>query len=136
MEGFVRIRPGKEVTVRRAVEKMPRPRQTRVKKALARDMKKREAGKSSACPFLKKNHACMVYAVCPFACRRVYSLHVCTPANPPRLHSQVMERAAETVTALQRQDINGYTGHLSYILHMLDAPRFMRTYLAGESKPE
>jgi hypothetical protein len=103
---------------------------------LARDRKKSEAGKSSACPFLQKNKACMIYPVRPFACRRVYSLHVCTQENPPQLHRQVMERAAETVKALQRQDLNGYSGHLTYILHMLDAPRFMRTYLAGESKPE
>ena len=47
-----------------------------------------------------------------------------------------MERAQETVTALQRLDHNGYSGHLSYIQHMLDATRFRRTYLAGESKPE
>jgi len=78
----------------------------------------------------------MIYPVRPFACRRVYSLHVCTKEKPPQLHRQVMERAAETVKALQRLDLNGYSGHLSYILHMLEAPRFMQTYLAGESKPE
>lgn len=78
----------------------------------------------------------MIYAVRPFACRRVYSLHVCTKEMPPQLHRRVMERAAETVATLQRLDRNGYTGHLSYILHMLDAPRFTQTYLKGESKPE
>jgi len=124
------------VIIRQAIEKMPRSRQTQVKKALARDMKKREAGKSYVCPFLQKNRACMIYPERPFACRRVYSLHVCTEEKPPQLHRQVMERAAETVKALQRQDLNGYSGHLSYILHMLEAPRFMQTYMAGESKPE
>lgn len=122
--------------IRNAMDRMPRSRQTQIKKGLARDMKKREAGQSSACAFLQKNSACMIYRVRPFACRRVYSLHVCTLENPPRLHRQVMERAQETVTALQRVDHNGYSGHLSYILHMLDAPRFRQTYLAGESKPE
>jgi hypothetical protein len=47
-----------------------------------------------------------------------------------------MERAAETVKALQHLDLNGYSGHLSYILHMLETPRFRQTYLAGGSKPE
>jgi hypothetical protein len=119
-----------------AVGQMPRPRQTKLKKALARDMKKREQGKSSACAFLQKNSACMIYPSRPFACRRVYSLHICTREKPPQLHRQVIERAAETVTALQRLDHNGYSGHLSYILHMLEAPRFMQTYQAGKSKPE
>jgi len=72
------------VIIRDAIGRMPRPRQTQVKKALAWDMKKRETGQQSACAFLH----------------------------------------------------NGYSGHLSYILHMLDTPRFMQTYLAGESKPE
>ena len=134
--GSIDITTMEGLIIRRAVDKMPRSRQTQVKKMLARDRKKREAGKSSACPFLQKNKACMIYPVRPFACRRVYSLHVCTKENPPQLHRQVMERAAETVKDLQRLDLNGYSGHLTYILHMLDAPRFMQTYLAGESKPE
>jgi len=134
--GRIDITTMEGLVIRQAVGKMPRSRQTQVKKALARDMKKREDGMSLACPFLQKNRACMIYPVRPFACRRVYSLHVCTKEKPPQLHSQVMERAAETVKALQRLDLNGYSGHLSYILHMLEAPRFMQTYLAGESKPE
>lgn len=134
--GRIDITTMEGLIIRKTIGWMPRSRQTHIKKLLARDMKKREAGKSSACPFLQKNNACMIYAVRPFACRRVYSLHVCTKEMPPQLHRQVMERAAETVTTLQRLDHNGYSGHLSYILHMLDAPKFMQTYLKGESKPE
>lgn len=124
------------LVVRQAIGRMPRPRQASVKKSLARDMKKREAGQLSPCVFLQKNNTCMIYPVRPFACRRVYSLHVCTPKSPPHLHRQAMARANETVKALQRLDLNGYSGHLSFILHMLDAPRFMQTYMAGESRPE
>ena len=134
--GRIDITTMEGLIIGRAVDRMPRPRQTAVKKALAGDMRKRQAGKSSACPFLQKNRACMIYPVRPFACRRVYSLHVCTQENPPQLHRQVMERAAAAVKALQRLDINGYSGHLSYILHMLSAPRFMHTYAKGQSKPE
>jgi len=134
--GNIDITTMEGLIIREAISQMPRPRQIKVKKALARDMKKHEARASSACAFLQKNSACMIYPVRPFACRRVYSLHVCTREKPPQLHRQVMERAAETVTALQRLDHNGYSGHLSYILHMLEAPRFMQTYMAGKSKPE
>lgn len=134
--GNIDITTMEGLIIRKAISQMPRPLQTNVKKALARDMKKHEAGTSSACAFLQKNSACMIYPVRPFACRRVYSLHVCTREKPPQLHRQVMERATETVIALQRLDHNGYSGHLSYILHILEAPRFMQTYQAGESKPE
>ena len=134
--GRIDITTMEGLIIRRAINKMPRSRQTQVKKALARDMKKREAGQPSACAFLQKNSACMIYTERPFACRRVYSLHVCSKEKPPQLHRQSMACAAETVKALQRLDHNGYSGHLSYILHMLEAPRFRQTYLAGESKPE
>lgn len=134
--GHIDITSMEGLLIRDAIGRMPRSRQTQVKKALARDMKKREAGQPSVCAFLQKNSACMIYPARPFACRRVYSLHICTEDKPPQLHRQVMERAQETVTALQRLDHSGYSGHLSYLLHMLDSPMFMQTYLAGESKPE
>jgi len=118
------------------IQRMPRARQTSVKKALKQDMKRREAGRPSACPFLMKTRACMIYAIRPFACRRIYSLHRCSKEQPPLISRQVMVLAAEAIKALQRLDDTGYAGHLSYILHMLDAPRFLATYRAGEFKPE
>jgi hypothetical protein len=122
--------------IRDAVARMPRARQTSVKKAMIRDLKKREAGGIAACPFLMKNKACMIYAVRPFACRRIYSLHRCSRDNPPLLSRRVVAQAQKVITALQRLDENGYTGHISFILHMLDAPAFRATYLAGKFKPE
>ena len=47
-----------------------------------------------------------------------------------------MTMAQKTIAALQRLDGKGYSGHLSYILHMLEAPRFLATYQAGDCKPE
>ena len=116
--------------------KMPRARQTNIKKALARDMKKRRAGGISPCPFLLKTRACMIYAIRPFACRRIYSLHVCTTEKPAQIHRRVMSLARESIRSLQRLDENGYSGHISYILHLLEAPKFRNTYLSGDFKPE
>jgi hypothetical protein len=124
------------LNIRRALEGLPRSRRLALEKALKQELKKREAGVAAPCPFLMKNHACMIYAVRPFACRRIYSLYPCSQAQPPRLSRQVMELAGQAIAALQRLDANGYTGHISYILHMLDAPRFLETYLAGDFKPE
>jgi hypothetical protein len=118
------------------IAKMPRARQTSIKKALMRDMKKREAGMPSACPFLMKNKACMIYAVRPLACRRIYSLRPCSRKNPPLLSRRVMDCAQKALKALQRLDETGYTGHLSFILHMLDSTGLLATYLAGDFKPE
>lgn len=88
------------------------------------------------CPFLMKNNACMIYEVRPFSCRRIYSAHVCSRENPPVVNRQVMEAADRSIKELQRLDIIGYTGHLSYILYMLSSPAFLNTYKKGEFKPE
>jgi len=122
--------------IRERIASLPRARQVSLKKALKRDLQKREAGRPSPCPFLMKTRACLIYPIRPFACRRIYSLHRCSGEQPPLLSRQVMAMADDTIAALQRLDANGYSGHLSYILHMLDAPRFLSVYQAGDFKPE
>ena len=47
-----------------------------------------------------------------------------------------MDLGDAAIRALQTLDHTGYSGHLSYILHMLDTPAFLNVYLAGEHKPE
>ncbi|MCP4372334.1 MAG: hypothetical protein GY797_30155 [Deltaproteobacteria bacterium] len=78
----------------------------------------------------------MIYEIRPFSCRRVYSVHVCNPKHPPMLSRQVMKMAENPIEELQILDDTGYSGHLTYIVHMLNAPKFLSTYLAGEHKPE
>lgn len=134
--GTIDITTLEGLRIREAVGRMLRSRQTDIKKVLAREMKKREAGTVAPCPFLGKNKGCMIYEARPFACRRVYSLHRCSSQKPPLLSHQYMELSRKALAQLQRLDENGYTGHISYVLHMLDAPRFLETYLAGDYKPE
>ncbi|BBO87302.1 YkgJ family cysteine cluster protein [Desulfosarcina ovata] len=124
------------LVIRDRIAIMPRQRQVSIKKALAADMKRRERKLASACPFLMKNRACMIYAARPFACRRIYSLKVCSHDQHPLLSRQVMDLGAEAIRALQRLDDTGYSGHLAFILHMLDTPAFLNVYLAGEYRPE
>jgi len=118
------------------VRSLIRPQQVKVNKALAADLKKKEKGQRSTCPFLMKNKACMIYEIRPFSCRRIYSVHLCHPEHPPILNRQVIKLAEKTIEELQILDRTGYSGHLSYIMHMLNAPKFLSTYLAGEHKPE
>lgn len=134
--GSIDITTLEGLVIRETLGRMPRARQAAIRKALERDMKKREEGAGSACPFLAKNESCAIYEVRPFACRRIYSLHRCSAEKPPVLSRRVMDAGQRTITALQRLDANGYSGHLSFVLHMLEAPRFRETYLSGAFRPE
>lgn len=134
--GSIHITTLEGLVIRDRIAVMPRPRQVAVKKALAADMKRREQQKPSACPFLMKNRICMIYDRRPFACRRIYSLKVCSRDQHPLLSRQVMQKGDEIIRALQLLDDSGYSGHLSYILRMLDTPAFIATYLAGQYRPE
>ena len=134
--GSIHITTLEGIVIRETIGKMPRPRQIQLEKTLAKDMRRREKSQRSVCPFLMKNKACMIYAVRPFACRRIYSLKTCNQNQPPVLNRRVMEMGKKTIRDLQLLDDHGYSGHISYILHMLDAPRFLAVYLASEHKPE
>ena len=134
--GSIHITTLEGLAIQNAMTGLAKPQRSKVKKALEKEMKRREKGLSSPCAFLMKNKACMIYDARPFACRRIYSLEICSREKPPILSRHVMEMGENTIKSLQRLDETGYSGHLSYILHMLDAPRFLETYLAGAFKPE
>jgi len=134
--GSIDITTLEGLVIQKKVRSLLRPQQVKVNKALAVDLKKKEKGQRSACPFLMKNKACMIYEIRPFSCRRIYSVHVCNKDNPPMLSRQVIKIAEKTIRELQILDDTGYSGHISYIMHMLKTPKFLSTYLAGEHKPE
>jgi hypothetical protein len=134
--GSIDITTLEGLVIRERIARLPRGRQVAVKKALAADMKRREGNQPSACPLLMRSRACMIYDQRPFACRRIYSLKVCSPDQHPVLSKQVMVLGDDTIRKLQQLDDTGYSGHLAYILHMLDTPAFLSTYLAGEHRPE
>ena len=134
--GSIHITTLEGMVIQDCIQGLPRNRQVTVKKALAADIKRRERNQPSACPLLMKNRACMIYEHRPFACRRIYSLKTCSPNQHPELSKKVMELGDVAIRALQELDDNGYSGHLSYILHMLETPAFAETYLDGEYRPE
>ena len=134
--GTIDITTLEAMAIRDALTRLPRSRQIGLKKSLATDMKRRLAGKPSACPFLMKSLVCDIYAVRPFSCRRIYSMHRCSREAPPVVSRQAMAAAAASIGALQRLDDTGYSGHLSIVLFMLDQPRFLDTYRAGAFRPE
>lgn len=46
-----------------------------------------------------------------------------------------MAQATNAITALPRLDANGYSGHLSFLLHLRDTPRFLASYRSGDFRP-
>ncbi len=70
----------------------------------------------------------------PFSCRQLYSLRPCEEKGPT-VHRQAAALAKETVQKIQRLDDTGYSGHLTYILTLLDDNCFRRLYLAGGFDP-
>ena len=134
--GSIHITTLEGLAIRYVLNRLPATQNKRVRKLLAKDMNRRQKDQPSECPFLMKNKACMIYDHRPFICRRIYSHKTCSPNQPPVLHRQVIKMGDETICQLQRLDDTGYSGHLSYVLHMLDTPQFLKTYRNGQFKPE
>jgi len=82
------------------------------------------------CAFLDDEQACTVYPVRPFSCRRLYSVKTCGEQGPV-IHRRAMALASRTIEILQDLDPAGYSGHLSFILHLLEKQEFRRAYLQG-----
>ena len=86
------------------------------------------------CAFLDEEKACTVYPVRPFSCRRLYSVKTCGEQGPV-IHRRAMALAAQTIHALQDLDPAGCSGHVSFILHLLDKVEFRRVYHQGLWNP-
>ena len=112
----------------------PRPLRVKLAKKLARNRRAKERGQAPRCPFLLANDTCRIYPVRPFSCRQLYSLAPCA-GKGPTVHRRAVERVRAAVCELQALDDTGYSGHLSYILHMLDSADFRRLYLSGGFDP-
>ena len=62
----------------------------------------------------------------------------CTPVPGkihPMLNRQYLALAEETLAHLQRLDENGYSGHISYILHMLMRRSFWKLTFPEHTSP-
>jgi len=70
----------------------------------------------------------------PFSCRQLYSLLKCD-GRGPTVHRQAVELTEKTVQSLQRLDSTGYSGHISFIIHLLEKQEFRDFYLAGGLNP-
>jgi hypothetical protein len=106
-----------------------------IKNRLAKNKSEREEKKLSRCAFLDANKRCIIYDIRPFSCRQLYSVKRCNGA-PPTIHRQAVELAKQIREKIQQLDAKGYSGHISYILYLLDDKRFRKRYLSGKSEPK
>ena len=116
------------------IEALDKQDQIDIRKKIAKNMKKREKRSITRCPFLKKDNTCRIYTIRPFSCRQLYSLRKGTDSGP-MVHRQAVELAKQTVNKLQQLDATGYSGHISYILHLIAAPDFRTLYTSGGFNP-
>ncbi len=119
--GNVDITTLEGVIIRDRMSRFNRSVQRKIRTKLARNMAEREKGNLARCAFLDKDNTCLIYDIRPFSCRRVYSIKPCD-GGQPIIHRNVMEFAKITIHKLQQLDRVGYSGHMSYILALVEKP--------------
>ena len=87
------------------------------------------------CPFLDEEKSCRIYPVRPFSCRRLYSVKKCDGQGAV-VHRQAVVLGQKIEKELQNLDPDGCSGHLSFILHLLEQEPFCQGYLQGNWKVE
>jgi len=133
--GNVDINTLEGLVIRERIKTFPQPLKGHTKKKLAQNKRKKERQNIAPCPFLKEDDTCLIYDIRPFSCRQLYSIRECRDRGPT-VHREAVALAKEAVREMQQLDDTGYSGHLSFILYLLDRPEFRRVYLAGGFDPQ
>jgi Fe-S-cluster containining protein len=114
---------------------MPKPMHKLVLEKLRRNIRNRLHQKEAECPFLQKNDLCMIYDIRPFACRRLYSMKKCGKDQGAVIHVRVNDLYSGYLGKLQILDRNGYSGHIGFILELLEDQSFRDFYASGGFDP-
>ena len=122
------------VIIRERIRKLPERLKRAVTKKVTQNRLQKQNKNIVPCPFLKEDDTCLIYDVRPFSCRQLYSVRKCE-GQGPTVHRQARELAKQAVRKMQQLDDMGYSGHLSFILHLLDSPGFLKLYLSGGFDP-
>jgi hypothetical protein len=106
----------------------------RIRHKLDQNKRQKEQGRIARCPFLGEDGACLIYDIRPFSCRQLYSVRECR-GQGPTVHRQAVTMAKKAVRDMQGIDDTGYSGHLSFILYLLDKANFRTLYVKGGFDP-
>jgi Fe-S-cluster containining protein len=121
--------------IREHIRSLPVPMRSDLVRRITGNKQEKEKGGKPACPFQDDHGACLIYEFRPFCCRQLYSLRKCDQ-NGPLIHRAAVLAARKTVRRIQALDATGYSGHISYILFLLDNLNFRKVYMAGSFKPD
>ena len=119
------------------VRSLPPGARSRLLAGVEREMAAKEAGGDAPvrCGFLRDDDICAVYPARPFSCRRLYSIRRCGD-DGATVHKKLWELGEKIAIEIQRLDDTGYTGHLSFIVHLLRQTAFRKFYQEGGFDPE
>jgi Fe-S-cluster containining protein len=120
--------------IQERINSLAKPLKAKIKKKLEQNKRKKEKQNIARCPFLKRNNTCLIYDIRPFSCSQLYSVQECK-GRGPTVHRQAVELAKKAVKEIQRLDETGYSGHISFILYLLDSAEFRKLYLEGGFNP-
>ena len=118
------------MVIREYLEGWSKPAREAVQQRLRANRREKLTQVFVRCAFLDEEQACTVYPVRPFSCRRLYSVKTCGEQGPV-IHRRAMALASRTIEILQDLDPAGCSGHLSFILYLLEKQEFRRAYLEG-----
>jgi len=121
------------MVIREYLEGWSKPSREAVRQRLRANRREKLTQVFARCAFLDEEQACTVYPVRPFSCRRLYSVKTCGEQGPV-IHRRAMALASRTIEMLQDLDPAGCSGHLSFILYLLEKQEFRRAYLEGRRK--
>jgi Fe-S-cluster containining protein len=121
------------MVIREYLEGWSKPSREAVRQRLRANRREKLTQVFARCAFLDEEQACTVYPVRPFSCRRLYSVKTCGEQGPV-IHRRAMALASRTIEILQDLDPAGCSGHLSFILYLLEKQEFRRAYLEGRRK--
>jgi len=133
--GNVDINTLEGLVIRERIKTFSRPLKAQILKKLAQNKRAKEKQNIARCPFLKEDDTCLIYDIRPFSCRQLYSIRECRD-HGPMVHRQAVALAKKAVREMQQLDDTGYSGHLSFILYLLDRPEFRTLYLAEGFDPQ
>jgi len=133
--GSVDVTTLEALNIHEFVMRLPDRERDALRRGIAANRELKLAGRAAPCPFLAEDRTCRVYAVRPFSCRQLYSVRPCG-ATGPTVHRAARDLVAATIRKLQALDDTGYSGHVSFVLALLDRPGFFELYRTGGFKPE
>jgi uncharacterized protein len=123
------------IFIQDAARRLPAALQKELRRRIKENRKGRRQSRFTRCAFLLQDNLCAIYDSRPFSCRRLYSMKRCGEMGPT-VHRSVWGMAEQTVQLLQELDETGCTGHMTFVLSLLNDAAFLKVYLQGGFAPD